>query len=125
MAPEDLPLVVLWNEMLAVTGLPEYRAFQLAQEGRFPIRRLPYHGYHGRGRHQRRGRNQIDVRGLTFSKIEVLRFMAQPDYERDRLTLLDWELPRCCQCPFHCPPQGATQHEHPYAARFKTRWWQG
>jgi len=120
-APEDLPLVVLWTEMLAATGLPEYRASQLVREGSFPIRHLPYYGYSPRGR-RRFGRGEIDVRIFTFAKVEVLRFIAQPEDERDRLTLLDWERPRCCQCPFHCPRPGAGQ-EHPHAARFKTRWW--
>jgi hypothetical protein len=45
LAADDLPLVVLWNEMLAATGIPESRAWQLVQEGTFPIRHLPYHGY--------------------------------------------------------------------------------
>jgi hypothetical protein len=31
LAPDDLPLVVLWNEMLAATGIPEHRAAQLVQ----------------------------------------------------------------------------------------------
>jgi hypothetical protein len=121
LAPEDLPLVVLWPEMIAATGLPDHRASQLLQEGRFPIRHLPYFGYQPRGRPRRYGQ-RIDVRSYTFSKVEVLRFIALPEHERDRLTLLDWELPRCCQCPFHCPPAGAAP-EHSYAARFKTRWW--
>ena len=121
-APDDLPVVVLWKEMLAATGLPEYRASQLVQEGSFPIRRLPYYGYQARGRRPA-GRGQIDARNFTFSKVEVLRFIARPEDERNRLTLLDWEQPRCCHCPFHCPPFGGTAHEHPYAARFKTRWW--
>src|SRR5262245_7490143 len=95
-APEDLPLVVLWSEMIAATGLPDYRASQLFQEGRFPIRHLPYFGYQPRGRRRRDG-HRIDVRIYAFSKVEVLRFIALPEYERDRLTLLDWELPRCCQ----------------------------
>jgi hypothetical protein len=90
------------------------------REGRFPIRQLPYFGYQPRGR-PRVGRNQIDVRGFTFSKVQVLRFIALPEDERHIQTLMEWELPRCCQCPFHCPPAGAAQ-EHPYA-RFKKRWW--
>lgn len=121
--PGDLPLVVLWVEMLEATGLPEHRASQLVQEGRFPMKRLPYHGFAPRGRSRRLGRYEIDARGFTFSKIEVLRFIALPEDERNQLTLLEWELPRCCQCPFHCPPHGLAQQEHPYAARFKTRWW--
>ena len=120
-APLDLPLVVLWSEMLAATGLPESRASQLVREGSFPIRHLPYFGYQPRGRRPL-GRHQIDVRGFTFSKVEVLRFIALPEEERNRLTLLEWELPRCCHCPFHCPPACGTQ-EHPYAARFRIRWW--
>lgn len=108
--------------MLAATGLPDFRAAQLAQEGRFPIRHLPYYGYQPKGR-KPVGRNRIDVRGFTFSKVEVLRFLALPDYERNNLTLMEWELPRCCQCPFHCPPAGSGAREHPYAARFRTRWW--
>jgi hypothetical protein len=121
-APEDLPLVVLWNEMLAATGLPDIRASQLVQEGRFPIRHLPYHGYYRKGRRPVR-RNQIDVRGFTFSKVEILKFLALPDYERNSLTLMEWEMPRCCHCPVHCPPQGSVAQEHPYSARCKTRWW--
>ena len=38
---DDMPLVVLWNEMLAATGIPEARAWQLVQEGSLPIRHLP------------------------------------------------------------------------------------
>jgi hypothetical protein len=120
--PHDLPLVVVWKEMLGTTGLPESRASQLAREGTFPIKHLPYFGYQPRGRLRAAGRNQFDVRGLTFSKVEVQRFVALPDDERNRLTLLEWEQPRCCHCPFHCPPAGEPQ-EHPYAARFKARWW--
>ena len=60
-APDDLPLVVLWSEMLAATGLPEYRAAQLLQEGMFPIRRLPYHGYQARGRHRGLGRGAVQT----------------------------------------------------------------
>ena len=67
--------------------------------------------------------DQIDPRGFTFSKVKVLKFIALDEYERHRLTLLEWEQPRCCQCPFHCPPNGAGQHEHPYTARFRTQWW--
>src|SRR4051812_14555896 len=119
MAPDDLPLVVLWKEMLAATGLPEYRASQLMHEGSFPIKRLPYFGYQPRGRPRTLGRNYIDVRGLAFSKVEVQCFVALPEDERNRLTLLAWEQPQCCHCPFHCPPAGGAQ-EHPYAARFKT-----
>lgn len=121
-APEDLPLVVLWREMLAATGIPESRAAQLAREYRFPIRQLPYFGYKPRGRKPVGRRNEIDVRGFAFAKVEVLRFLALDEYERNRQTLLEWELPRCCQCPFHCPPAGQ-QQENPYAARFKRRWW--
>lgn len=124
LATEDLPLVVLWNEMLAATGIPRFRAEQLVREGRFPIRDLPYHGYHARERARPRGRHSIDPRQLTFSKTEILRFIALPEDERESLTLLEWELPRCCHCPFHCPPVGATQREHPYSAHFKRRWWQ-
>lgn len=120
---DDLPLVVLWSEMLAATGIPESRAWQLVQEGGFPIKRLPYYGYQPRGRKRYVGRNQVDPRGFTFSKVEVLKFLALGEYERNRQTLLDWEQPRCCHCPFHCPPHGAGQREHPYAARFRTRWW--
>src|SRR5205085_7046923 len=109
---QDLPLVVLWNEMLAATGLPEYRASQLVREGSFPIRHLPYFGYGPRGRPRRLGRGEIDMRVFTFSKAEVLRFIALPEDERNRLTLLEWEQPRCCHCPFHCPPAHA-QQEHP------------
>jgi hypothetical protein len=121
LAPDDLSLVVLWSEMLAASGIPDYRASQLVLEGTFPIRRLPYHGYQPRGRRPS-ARGQIDARGFTFSKVEVLRFIAMPEDERYRLTTLEWEQPHCCHCPFHCPPAGAAQ-EHPYAARFKTRWW--
>jgi hypothetical protein len=121
LAPENLPLVVLWSEMLAATGLPDFRASQLAREGRFPIHQLPYFGYQPKGRRPVR-RNQIDVRSVTFSKVEVSRFIALPEHERNSLTLMEWEMPRCCHCPFHCPPAGGAQ-EHPYAARFKTRWW--
>lgn len=123
LTPEELPLVVLWPEMLAATGIPEHRAFQLAQERRVPIRELPYHGYKPRGRQRKIGRNQIDVRDKTFAKVEVLKFIALDEYERNRLTLLEWEMPRCCHCPFHCPPEGGGHQEHPYAARFRQRWW--
>jgi hypothetical protein len=123
LAPDDLPLVVLWGEMLAATGIQEYRAAQLVQEGSFPIRRLPYYGYQPRGRRRNLARNQIDARGFTFSKVEVLKFISLPEDQRDTQTLLEWEQPRCCHCPFHCPPHAATQHEHPYAARFRNRWW--
>jgi hypothetical protein len=122
-APDDLPLVVLWSEMLAATGMPDSRAFQLVQERRFPIRQLPYHGYKGKGRKRHIGRNQIDVRDITFAKAEVVRFIALDEYERNQKTLMEWELPRCCHCPFHCPPAGQAHHEHPYASRFKRRWW--
>lgn len=123
LAPDDLPLVVLWKEMLAATGMPESRASQLVQERGFPIRHLPYHGYSPRGSRRHVGRNEIDPRGFTFSKVEVLKFLALDEYERNRQTLLEWERPRCCQCPFHCPPHGAAQQEHPYASRFRRRWW--
>src|SRR6266498_2863626 len=76
LAPEDLQLVVLWSEMLAATGIPESRAWQLVQEGTFPIRQLPYHGYSARGTKRYMGRSQIDPRGFTFSKVEVLKFIA-------------------------------------------------
>jgi hypothetical protein len=109
--------------MLAATGIPESRAWQLVQERRFPIRTLPYHGYSPRGRKRYIGRHQIDPRGYTFSKVEVLKFIALSEDERDQQTRLEWELPRCSHCPFHCPPQGSAQEEHPYAARFRTRWW--
>jgi hypothetical protein len=118
----DLPLVVVWSEMLAATGIPESRAWQLVQEGTFPIRHLPYHGYSPRGRKRYMGRSQIDPRGYTFWNVEILKFIALDEDERHRQTLLEWERPRCCHCPFHCPPQGQVQQEHPYAARFK-RWW--
>jgi hypothetical protein len=120
---DDLQLVVLWTEMLAATGIPELRAWQLVQEGSFPIRRLPYHGYSPRGRKRYVGRSQIDPRGSTFAKVEVLKFTALDDDERYRKTLLECEMPRCCHCPFHCPPHGQAQQEHPYAARFRMRWW--
>ena len=123
LAADDLPLVVLWSEMLAATGIPESRGWQLVQEGSFPIRHLPYHGYSPRGRKRYYGRSQIDPRGFTFAKVEVLKFIALDDDERYRKTLLEWELPRCCHCPFHCPPHGQAQQEHPYAARFRRRWW--
>jgi hypothetical protein len=123
LAPDDLPLVVLWDEMTAATGIPELRAWQLVQEGNFPIEHLPYYGYQPRGRKRDGGRRQIDPRGFTFSKVEVLRFLALDEDERTRATLLDWEQPRCCNCPFHCPPHSAAQQEHSYARRFKTRWW--
>lgn len=123
LAADDLPLVVLWNEVLAATGIPESRAWQLVQERRFPIRDLPYHRYTPRGRKRYVGRSQIDPRGFTFAKVEVLKFIALDDGERYRKTRLEWELPRCCHCPFHCPPHGPVQQEHPYAARFRTRWW--
>jgi hypothetical protein len=93
LAPEDLPLVVLWSEMLAATGLAESRAWQLVQERSFPIRHLPYHGYSPRGRKRNIGRNQIDSRGFTFSKVEVLKFIALPEDKRYGQTLLEWELP--------------------------------
>ncbi len=120
---DDLSLVVLWNEMLAATGLPELRAWELVQEGSFPIRRLPYHGYTPRGRKRYTGRSQIDPSGFTFAKVEVLRFIALDDHERDQKTRLERELPRCCHCPFHCPPEGQMPQTHPYAARFRTSWW--
>ena len=123
LAAEDLPLVVVWSEMLAATGIPESRAWQLVQEGEFPIRHLPYHSYSPRGRKRYMGRNQIDPRGYTFWQVEVLKFIALPEDERYRQTLLEWERPRCCHCPFHCPPHGQVHQEHPYAARFKRRWW--
>jgi hypothetical protein len=123
LAADDLPLVVLWNEVLAATGIPESRARQLVQEGSFPIRQLPYHGYAPRGRKRHVGRSQIDPRGLTFAQVEVLKFVALDEDERYRKTLLESELPRCCHCPLHCPPHDHAQHEHPYAARFRTRWW--
>jgi hypothetical protein len=123
LAADDLPLVVLWSEALGATGIPESRAWQLVQEGSFPIRHLPYHGYVARGRKRYVGRSQVDPRSFTFAKVEVLKFVALDEDERYRKTLLGWELPRCCQCPFHCPPHGQAQLEHPYAARFKTRWW--
>src|SRR5262249_10046618 len=104
LAAEDLPLVVVWKEMLAATGIPESRACRLVQEGTFPIRDLPYHSYSPRGRMRHLGRNQIDPSGYTFWKVEVLKFLALDEEERDRRTLLEWELPRCCHCPFHCPP---------------------
>ena len=110
-AADDLQLIVLWREMLGATGIPESRAWQLVQEGSFPIRHLPYR------------RRQIDPRGFTFAKVEVLKFIALDEDDRYRQTLLEWELPRCCHCPFHCPPHGQAQQEHPYAARFRTRWW--
>lgn len=121
---DDLPLVVLWTEMLAATGIPASRASQLVQEGSFPIRQLPYHGYSPRGWPRRMGRYELDARGLTFAKVEVLKFMALPEDERYRQTLLEWERPRCCHCAFHCPPHGSAPQEHPYAARFTTRWWE-
>ena len=121
--PEDLPLVVLWTEMLAATGIPESRAWQLVQEGSFPIRLLPYHGYSQRGRQRNIGRNRIDPRGCTFWRVEVLKFTALPEDERYRKTQLERELPRCGHCPLHCPPHSSAQQEHPYAARFRTRWW--
>lgn len=121
-APDDLPLVVLWKEMLAATGIPESRAFMLVQERRFPIRQLPYYGYKAKGRERKIGRNQIEVRNITFAKAEVLRFIALDEYERNQKTLMEWEMPRCCHCPFHCPPHGQAP-EHPYASRFKRRWW--
>ena len=65
--PDDLPLVVLWNEMLAATGLPEHRASQLGREGSFPIRHLPYHGFQAKGGRPV-GRGQIDLRSFVFSK---------------------------------------------------------
>lgn len=68
LAPDDLPLVVLWKEMLAATGIPESRAWQLVQERSFPIRDLPYHGYAPRGSRRYGGRNQIDARGLLSRK---------------------------------------------------------
>jgi len=123
LAPEDLPLVVLWAEMLAATGIAESRAWQLVQEGTSPIRHLPYYGYSGRGRQRNIGRNQIEPRALTFSKVEVLKFIALPKDERYRQTLLEWELPHCCHCPIHCPPNGSAHQEHPYAARLRRRWW--
>src|SRR3954463_1071379 len=82
LAPEDLPLVVLWSEMVAATGIPESRAWQLVQEGSFPIRKLPYHGYSPRGRKPYHGRNQIDPRGFTFSQVEVLKFITLQEHER-------------------------------------------
>ena len=60
LAPDDLPLVVLWSEMLAATGMPESRAWQLVQDGSFPIKQLPYYGYQPRGRKRYVGRNQVD-----------------------------------------------------------------
>jgi hypothetical protein len=117
----DLPLVVLWSEMLAATGIPESRAWQLVQERSFPIRQLPYHGYVPRGRKRYVGRGQIDPRGFTFAKVEVLKFIALDDDERYRKTLLDWERPRCCHCPFHCPPHGQAQQAP--TMRFRTAWW--
>jgi hypothetical protein len=72
---------------------------------------------------QLRVADQIDPRGFTFSKVEVLKCIALPEDERYRQTLLEWEQPRCCQCPFHCPPHGSGQLEHPYAARFRRRSW--
>jgi hypothetical protein len=62
---------------------------------------LSYHGYSPRGRKRNIGRNQIDPRGFTFSKVEVLKFIALSEDERYRQTLLEWERPRCCHCPFH------------------------
>lgn len=121
-APQDLPLVVLWKEMLAATGLPAPRAWQLVQEGTFPIPHLPYFGYHARGRRPV-DRRQIDVASLTFSKAQVWKFIALDEHERERLTLLEWELPTCCHCPFHCPPAGAAAQSPSYADRFKRRWW--
>ncbi len=120
-APQDLPLVVLWKEMLAATGLSEHRASQLIREGSFPIRHLPYHGYAPCRRRRRLARGEIDMRIFTFAKSEVVRFAALPEEERDRLTLLEWEQPRCGHCPFHCP-SADTASEHPYAKRFR-RWW--
>jgi hypothetical protein len=121
-APHELPLVVLWKEMLAATGMPEHRATQLAREYRFPIPQLPYFGYKPKGRRVSR-RNEPDVRGYAFAKAEVIRFIALEEYERNKLTLMEWEMPRCCQCPFHCPPAGQAQQEHPYAGRFRRPWW--
>jgi hypothetical protein len=123
LAADDLPLVVLWSEMLAATGIPESRAWQLVQEGSFPIRHLPYHGYSSRGRKRHVGRSEIDPRSFTFAKVEVLKFTALDEDDRYRTTLLEWELPRCCHCPFHCPPHGQAQQQHPYVARFRTHWW--
>lgn len=123
LAADELPLVVLWKEMLAATGIPDSRAWQLVQERSFPIKALPYYGYSPHGRTRDVGRNHLDPRDFTFAKVEVLKFLAHDDYHRHQATLLDWERPRCCRCPFHCPPHGQVQHEHPHAARFKRRWW--
>lgn len=122
-APEDLPLVVLWKEMLGATGIPESRAFQLVQEDSFPISHLPYFGYQARGRPRRVGRRAIDAASMTFSKAQVWKFIALEEDERERLTILDWERPSCCHCPLHCPPAGAQPQGYSYADRFKTRWW--
>ncbi len=123
LAPDDLPLVVLWKEMLAATGMPESRAWQLVQEGSFPIRQLPYYGYSPRGRQREVGRGQVNPRGFTFSKVEILKFVSLDESDRYRQTLLEWEQPRCRHCPFHCPPHSAAQQEHPYSARFRSKWW--
>lgn len=123
LAVDELPLVVLWSEMLAATGIPDARAWQLVQENNFPIKDLPYYGYAPPGGRPGGRRSQIDPRYYTFAKVEVLRFLALDEYHRHQATLLDWERPKCCQCPLHCPPHGQVQQEHLYAARFKRRWW--
>ncbi len=117
---DELPLVVLWKEMLAATGIPAHRASQLIREGQFPIPQLPYFGLSSRIR-RRLGRYDVDTTTIAFSKAQVLKFIALEPYERERLTLLDYERPTCCQCPFHCP-KGEAAQPHPYAQRFK-RWW--
>lgn len=121
--PEELPLVVLWKEMLAATGIPEFRAWQLVQEGGFPIPHLPYFGYHPR-RARQFGRSEIDASLLCFSKIEVWKFIVLDERERTRQTALDFEKPRCCHCPFHRPPEGQSyQPPSSYANRFRRPWW--
>ena len=60
---------------------------------------------------------------MTFAKAQVWKFIALDEYERDRLTTLDFERPTCCHCPIHCPPAGEAGQGSSYADRFKTRWW--
>lgn len=87
------------------------------------IRMLPYYGFSPRGRKRDVRRGQVDPRGYTFAKVEVMKFLALDEHQRHQATLLDYERPRCCHCPFHCPPHGQVQQGHPYAERFKKRWW--
>jgi hypothetical protein len=48
----------------------------------------------------------IDPRGFTFAKVEVLKFIALPQDERYRQTLLEWKRPAVAIAPFtataHC-----------------------